>query len=293
MDVVLELVGGLCNSRCVWCFNQYKVAEKIKKGMMSLEKSKIFADLNTHSNISVIPYGHGEALINPDFVEIIKYNIGVGILPKSMHTNLAMNLTPSHFETLCKFKRIVVNVGGGTAKTHYENMKTNMTNVLSNLQEFVRIKQQTQSGIKIEVKMLLNKRNISEVSLLKKEISNIDSRIRVSTYPLYFAASDGDNNDKLKFIEENLTSGVSCRDAWGIQNGLVTVKTKLRRCYGLIPTVRWDGAVNVCCRERYHNGIVGDAFKTPMREIVRSSEYKRAERLGRRRKYVEYCKYCS
>ena len=291
---VVELSGRLCNSECVWCFNQYSVADKIKAGFMSLKNFKRFVNLNKDVNLAIIPYGHGEALINPEFVKIMDYTISEGINFRGIHTNLSMDLTDDHFRVLCCLKNVVVNFGGGSDETQYLNMKTDLKKVLSNLKRLWEVRERLGSKVPVTTKMVINKRNINEVDQLEKRIRGvIPGGLRVRTLPIYFACSDGSNEDKLKFIKENLTSKIRCRDSWRIEDGKAIVETKAIKCNGLVPTVRWDGAVNICCRARYHDGIVGDAFKTPMREIVHSSEYRRVKKLGMRRRYIEYCKYCS
>lgn len=294
MVYVVELSGRLCNSRCVWCFNQYSVAEKIKAGFMSFENFKRFVDLNRGKNLAIIPYAHGDALINPEFVRIMDYAISEGVYLKHVHTNLAMSLTDDHFRVLCSLKNMVVNFGGGKDETQYLNMKTDLKKVLSNLKRLWEVRETLSSKVLIVAKMVINKRNNNEVDLLKKRIREVIPKgIGFGAYPLYFGCSDGSNEDKLKFIEENLTPEISCRDSWRIEDGKAIVETKATKCYGLIPTVRWDGGVNICCRARYHDGIVGDAFKQSMGSILTSSIYREALVLANKRKYVEYCKYCS
>jgi hypothetical protein len=38
---------------------------------------------------------------------------------------------------------------------------------------------------------------------------------------------------------------------------------------------------------------VGNAFRDPMRDIINSKKYINAEKLALKRKYIEYCKFCS
>ena len=296
-QVVVELVGGFCNSRCVWCFTTYKCLEKMNRGMMSLENFARFIDLNRKSPFNIIPFSHGEALLHPDFVKCCELARTNGFPLQHLHTNFALSLTDGHFDTLARFKEVVVNVGGGKSATHYSNMKTNLNAVLSNLQ---RLSQRNSKNIK--VKMVLNIKNIDECDILNHKIKEINPEISVGTYPVYFGPADSDNEDKAVFLRENiitedtahLDKKVLCRDEVDIKkNGRIEVSSKLKKCYGLIPTVRWDGSVNICCRERYHDRSEGDAFAVPLKTIRKSKTYKAALKLGRKRKYIDYCHYCS
>ena len=297
MDIVVELVGGICNARCVWCFTTYKCFDRMRHGMMDFKRFSHFIDLNKNFKFGIIPFSHGEALINPDFVRCCEYAISQDFHLAHLHTNLAMDLTDAHFDILTKFGGVVVNVGGGKPETHHSNTGTDLSKVLANLKNLWNKEPQ-----KLEVKMVVNKRNIDEVGILRDRIQEISPKIPVSAFPLYFGPADSDDKDRRRFFEENLSTPdgekmdkrIDCRDKVKLtKEGRVVVAPKLSRCYGLIPTVRWDGAVSICCRSRYHEAPVGDAFETPMKDILESSTYKKSVKLGLKRKYIEYCKYCS
>lgn len=297
MDIVVELVGGICNARCVWCFTTYKCFDRMKHGMINFEHFSHFIDLNNTFKFGIIPFSHGEALINPDFVRCCNYALSQGFSLIHMHTNLAMDLTEDHLNILTKIGKVIVNVGGGKPETHFLNMGTDFNKVLANLESLW-----DKGPREVEVKMVVNRRNIDEVDILTERIRGISPGISVDTYPLYFGPSDSDDEDRKRFFEENLSTPdgekldkrIDCRDKVKLtKDGTVKVASKLGRCYGLIPTVRWDGAAEICCRSRYHEASVGDAFKTPMKEILESQIYKDTVKLGLKREYIDYCKYCS
>lgn len=265
--------------------------------MMSLENFARLIDLNKKKPFNIIPFSHGEALLHPDFVKCCELARANGFPLQHLHSNFAMALTDKHFDALARFKEVVVNVGGGKSTTHYSNMKTDLNAVLGNLG---RLSQRNSRNIK--VKMVLNIKNIDESDILKHKVKEINPQISVSAYPVYFGPADSDNEDKAAFVRENLTTEgaarlnkeVMCRDEVAVNNkGQVEVSSKLERCYGLIPTVRWDGSVNICCRERYHDRSEGDAFALPLKIIIKSKAYKAAIKLGRKREYIDYCRYCS
>ena len=295
--VVVELVGGHCNSRCLWCFTTYKCRDKMVRGMMDLDNFRRFISLNRDSVFRLIPFSHGEALIHPDFVTCCAYALDNGFPLQHIHTNLAMDLTTEHFDILARFTEVVVNVGGGCPETHYVNTGTNFDTVLANLQDLSKRNPEI-----LKVKMVVNRNNLSELGILKRRIHGIHPSISVSSYPVYFGPADSDDEDRKRFFLENLATEdgnrvnrkIKCRDKVKItKDGRILVSPRLGRCYGLIPTIRWDGSVNICCRARYHERSEGDAFSESLDSIMRSEQYREALKQGRKRTYVDYCHYCS
>lgn len=293
MNVVVELTGGFCNSRCVWCFTTYKCEMSMKRGLMSPDNVKQFLRLNDGFAFDVIPFGHGEALLNPRFVECCRMILESGRRLASIHTNLAMDVSNEKIDVLSKFGKVVVNVGGATEETHFENTGTSLKKVLSNVEQLLK----RQHG-SVEIKMVVNHRNYEEKQALCDIGRNLN--VPVGFFPIYFGPSDSDNDDCAMFVKQNLMMDdgsidkrIECRDNVELDDGVWKVAPASSSCYGLITTVRWHGGVNVCCRVRYDDGIVGDAFAMPLSEILRSEKYGEARRLGLKRQYVEYCKYCS
>lgn len=296
MEVVVELTHGICNSKCVWCFSQYKNANRLVCGFMSLENFKKFTDLNHDFNMQLIPFSHGESLLNPEFIEICEHARSLSnIAIRGIHSNFAMNLTQRYFETICRHNSIVINFGGGTQTTHHQNMKTDLGVVISNVQQLLKTKERLGSGLTIHPKIVVNRRNQSEIEILRGLLKKIGVKEPLQVLPIYFSCSDSDNEDRMRFVQENLIEGLPCRDSWKVVNGKVIVEPIRGECNPpmRVLTIRWNGGVHICCRARYHEGFVGNAFEEPIRKIMASDRYKEAVEQSKRREYVEYCKYCS
>jgi hypothetical protein len=219
-----------------------------------------------------------------------------------LHSNLSFPSLPDDvFDVMTRFERVHVNFGGGTKVTQQLNMKTDIDVVFANLKRLLEAKARNKSTLKINAKMVLNARNITEVNLLRQKIKQLSPKIAFNVSPLIFSLSNGSQADKKRFFEANLATltgevdvRVPCRNNVFLdKNGDVHATPKLKHCYGLLPTVHYNGDVKVCCHAPTSSGTVGNAFKEPMRDIINSKKYKAAERLAVKRKYGEWCKFCS
>ena len=300
--VINTFADGVCNSSCSWCITQYSLRERLLVGKLPFDLFKKFLQLNADDKFPLIPYGLGEPTIHKEFIPFCRYALDEGWSIAGIHSNLASpSLSDAVFDVITEFEWITVNFGGGTKDTQYLNMKTDIDIAFANLKRLLEANAVNKSNLKIRAKMVLNKRNITEVDLLRQKIKQISTDIDFGVYPLYFAVSDGSQADKKRFFEANLATPtgevderVPCRENVSLDSkGDVHTTSKLKGCYGLIPTVHFNGDVTVCCRSRWHQGVVGNAFMDPMRDIINSKKYKNAEKLALKRKYIEYCKFCS
>jgi hypothetical protein len=302
--VVINTFGdGVCNSKCSWCATQYKsVMERTIAGKLPFSFFKKFLQLNSENKFPLIPYGIGEPTIHKEFVPFCRYALDEGWTIEFIHSNLSSpSLSDEVLDVITEFKSILINFGGGTKETQYLNMKTDIDVTFDNLKRLLVAKAANKSNLKINAKMILNTRNITEADLLRQKIKQISTDIDFAVSPLYFSVSDGSPADKKRFFEANLATPtgelderVPCREHVFLdETGDVHTRSKMKACYGLIPTVHVNGDVMVCCRTRWYGGVVGNAFKEPMSDIINSKKYRNAEKLALERKYVECCKFCS
>ena len=300
--VIHTFADGVCNSKCSWCSTQYGVIDKYPIGKIPFESFKKFLQLNADNKFPLIPYGIGEPTIHKEFVPFCSYALDEGWTILEIHSSLsAPSLSDDVFDVMTRFKRVHVNFGGGTKETQQLNMKTDIDVVFANLKRLLEAKARNKSALKINAKMILNTRNITEVKLLRQKIEQLSPKIGFDAFPLIFSLSKGSQAEKKRFFEANLATPtgeidvrVPCRNNVFLdESGDVHATPKLKHCYGLLPTVHYNGDVKVCCHIRGDSGTVGNAFKEPMRDIINSKKYKAAERLAVKRKYTEWCKFCS
>jgi len=293
MKAVIELVSNICNSSCRWCFTQYKSSEVINKCFMTDNNFKKIILLN--KGLKIIPFSHGEALLHKGFNNLITFALKNNCTMNRIHSNFAMDLDKEHFENLVNFRFVTVNIGGATEKTHFLNMKTDFNKVIGNLTKLCAYKKNTKSDVVIELKMVLNKINRKDKEKLKKLGKKIDKCIKVSTFPIYFTTSDSTQAEMKRFYDNNIDERVPCRDIIKEENGLIKVVSKSVNdiCCNHILTVRYNGLVQMCCRPRSQEGIVGDALTTSLIDIKNSDIYRKNLRKLINREYISYCKHCS
>jgi len=68
--------------------------------------------------------------------------------------------------------------------------------------------------------------------------------------------------------------------------------SKSTKCSFLVPTIKWDGKVTICCHDQLSRLNLGDAFQTPLKEIIESRKYRIIEAKGKRR-MLAFCKNCN
>lgn len=294
--VYVEPVCNVCNAKCVWCHLTYKCSEKMKTGMMDVRDYKKFVDLNTGFPMIVRFVLNGETVLHPDFPSFVNYTLDNDIPLGALTTNLAVpDISENTLTAIAKHPRVIINFGGATPETHRLNTGTCLRDVMSNLNRLVKVKQAVNPGLRIIGKMVINKNNINERGLLRDLLSGA---VNVFKFASVGFATNGDNEDRLKFARANLLDGndkklnIPCKSAYSLHNGVLNVKPKRTKCGAGYFAVRFDGAVQCCCNAWYHDGVIGDAFKTPLLKVMQSPAWSRCQEQVKTLKYVERCKHC-
>ena len=157
-------VASVCNLKCPLCPTG-AVKLKLKKGYMTLydfkkvlDKLK-FIDLVTLSN-------WGEALLNPEIIDIINYARSTGKIV-SIHSNLSFNYNENFFNSLVAsgLEKLTVSLDGVSQKNYSEYRKLgNYDLVIQNLVKLVEAKKNLKKrNPRIIWKFLVNRYNESEI----------------------------------------------------------------------------------------------------------------------------------
>ena len=122
IPIILDISSGLCNSSCNWCYVPYLKKDFGLNKFMKYEDVEKIVKLNMGHDFKFYFTGFGEALINPDFFKIFNL-IGKNFKMGSMMTNFSKELTESEIEwMLLKLEKLVIEMGGLSAESRYENM---------------------------------------------------------------------------------------------------------------------------------------------------------------------------
>ena len=290
-QIVVE-TSSQCNVRCSWCWMYY--AQKKDMGLMSFENFKRFIDLNKKyfksHNISVCPYSRGEPLIHPKFFEMIDYAAAQGIRLLEINTNLSMKVD---IERLMEspLPGILVNIGGTTEDTHQKVMSgSNLELVKNNLKKMLSA---NKFNKKIRIKMNATKHNahqLTELASFFKSLGGDPKNATIGTLrftPLANAPKEG----RIAFLKDNVSKEISqyLRFYYDDEGNITSKSTG---CNWLIPSVRWDGKVTLCCHDQLNALNLGNAFHTPVKNIFESKEFKNATAIGKKRGFL-FCKYCA
>jgi len=294
--VYIEPVCNICNAKCVWCHLTYKCAKKMKAGMMDFNKYKKFIDMNVDFPMMIRFVLNGESILHPQFADFVNYTIDKNIELGTFTTNLGVeDLDINVLRAIARHPRVIVNFGGVRPETHFLNMGTDLDVVLDNIRRLKEIKDKINPRLRIVGKMVINKNNIYECRLLRDLLVGIADRFKFANLGF---ATNGDNEDRLKFARANLLDendkklDVPCKSIYLLQNDEMIVRPKRKTCPTGYIVVRFDGGIQCCCNVWYHDGVIGNAFETPLSDIVKTDAWEDCQDKVKRLKYVERCKYC-
>ena len=291
-EVVLE-TSNICNVRCVWCW-MYTSGRK-DMGLMSLENFKKFIDLNCtylkKRHIKVTPYHRGEPLLHPDFFDMLAYGKEKGVEFKEIHTNLSVPLDPQKLIDAPAAPKIFVNIGGIDKETHEKVMPgSDFMKVTGNLKNILEIKDASE---RIFLKMNVTKHNHKQIAELPdffEGLGGIRQNVGVGQLSCCIPA-EATCEERRQFIVNNVSEEIAdylkfTYDAsWNI-------KSKEQKCPYMLPTVKFNGCVTICCRDQLSRLNLGNAFEVPLRKIMRSKKFKMTEALGEK-KLLAFCKECN
>ena len=283
--------NSACNVRCVWCSMQN--FNKFNRGMMSVEEFRGIIERNKdylkEQNYVVEPYFRGEPLIHPDFWEFCEILQQNEIPNGGINSNLSMEIDVNQFK---KYNiSILVNIGGVTKEVHERVMRhSNFELVTNNLRTL------WSNGIPVMVKMNPTKKNYHQLQDLPKFVEKLGGRPScildyTTCSPIPYAMSEEETNiffgdvvcdeirDKLRFTYDE-----SKRDK--------AIKTKVKSCDFQFDTILFNGQFTMCCHDQLGEINLGNAFVTPIKEIVESDAYRRVKEEGRNFR-LKICKECN
>lgn len=141
--------------------------------------------------------------------------------------------------------------------------------------------------------MNLTKHNLHQVNELPQFFKSLggnpdNANVSKTAFTLPKEASKEEADD---FFENNVSKEMKkhLRFEYDKEKNIISKEDK---CNWLVPTVRWNGEVSICCHDQLGNLNLGNAFKKPLEIILNSKKYKIFEKKGRKRK-LSFCKNCN
>jgi sulfatase maturation enzyme AslB (radical SAM superfamily) len=288
--IVVE-TSNLCNCRCVWCWMYF--SKKKDMGIMSFENFKSFIDLNVDflkKAFSIVPYHRGEPLINQHFFDMLDYakqnNVNIG----GIHTNLSLNINIERLAN-APLSYILVNIGGTTQDINQKVMKgSDLELVKKNLKELI---DKNKNKFPISIKMNPTKENLHQIDQLPiffKELGGNPKNAIIGTTG-FSLPNEASKEEVDTFFNNIIREDMNQHLRFTYDNNQ-NITAKVKKCSFMVPTVKWDGKVSVCCHDQLSKLNLGNAFKTPMIEILKSRKYKDAEAMGKKKSF-SFCKECN
>lgn len=281
--VSLELTNH-CNLHCPECPSGAGTMKR-ERGFMDIALfSKVINELRPFL-INANLYFQGEPMLHPGFFNFIEMANGI-------HTVVSTNghfLTGVNAEKLANsaLKKIIISMDGIDQEVYSAYRKNgNVDMVKEGINYLSRAVKESGSSLKIEIQVLVNRHNESQLDDLKTFAEIAGARFALKSMQIY---------DEKEYEEWMPSSGqfrryVTAGESRGIKSSLP------RRCprVWLNPVVIWDGKVLPCCFDKDGNYVMGDLKTQSFREIwhgERSMEFR--QRILSGRETIDICRNCT
>lgn len=284
--------ASVCSNKCTYC-SMYYLGKK-DMGVMSLDNFRKFIDLNAaylkKNRIGVYLQHRGETLLNKNLLAMVKYASEQGVSINQLHTSLSVHFD---FKGLMEsaIPSILVNIGGTTKEVHEKVMRGSDFELLKkNLSECCRLNKYNKP---IFLKMNVTKDNIHQVKELPeffKSLGGNPENVLIWNTSFWIPATL--SKEERKIFLGNVASE-EVKDYLNFTYDQdANIEAKVKACRYLGTAVRWDGKISACCQDKYGFFNLGNAFDTPLQEILSTKEYKTAVEKGKRMEH-EICKDCN
>lgn len=285
-------VSANCNARCVWCW-MFRSPRK-PQGLMKLENFKRFIDINKTyflaKKIGIMPFFNGECLIHPEIFEFFDYIVLNGLRLMDLDTNLGIRIDMPKLMSY-PFKYIRVNIGGTTKDVHEKEMGTSFDIVAENLRQAFKI-----DAGRIFVKMVVTKANFRQIGQLSGFIRDLggvpENKIAAPTG--FALPSLADEKEIKDFFDDVVSEDIKeyLKFDYDLDQPRCGIRAKEKECPYLLNCVTYDGKLTICCQDQFGKIDLGNAFETPMIELVSAPEYKNAVKKAENKGF-DFCVECT
>ena len=262
-----------CNSDCVFC--PHPQMQRIK-GFMDMELFQKIADQCQEIGIDYFTiYGFGEPLLDPQFVDKVRYAKSIGLKRVTTNTNASL-LTPEKSRALIEagLDEIYISFDAATAETFKKiRPALSFVTIENNIKELVRLRVATgKKTPEIVLSFVETPDNKKEVKQYIKKWKSLVDHISISIIHNW----TGELSDKLG-IKNNFAYRDPCRLLW----------TDM--------VISWDGRVPLCCNDYENKTIIGDVEEQSIGEIWGGERLRKIRQHHRAREFTQIaiCAGCS
>lgn len=286
--VKLELSAS-CNARCIFC-PMFR-SEMKPRGFLAYSDAERFADMNADwfnvCKLAVEPFFNGESLLNPNVYDIIDLIVARSIRLGDLDTNLGLVTDISRLARYA-WRSITVNIGGLTAETHVSVMGTDFGLVMANLK---RLLSESDGKFPIYVKMNPTRENIKQIPRLSWFCAQMGGGLRWKDQQTGIPVpSDCSEVEIREFVRRVYDPQEDRYFRFSPTGDSLAVKN--RRCIYQVPCVCSNGDVTICSHDQLRHLSCGNAFVTPLKDVLESRTYKSYQELGSKRN-LPFCKGCN
>nr|QNO55107.1 hypothetical protein MNNOGLJF_00021 [Methanosarcinales archaeon ANME-1 ERB7] len=282
------MLSRVCDANCIFC-PIWKVSSYSERKFMPLQGvKKVAEELSERNYCGVINLGeNGDALLNPDFKEIVKLlNDYVPNASIILYTSAKyLDEQTSHFLLDHGLSHLTLNIDGAS-KTTYEFSKRgcNFEKVRENLKNFIKIRNSSESNCRITIWILPPKRYV-EVRKGKRINISYDADGIINYWSKYLSRKDT-INEVIYFYNwmsrpQKIKRDKSCPLIWEI----------LEKCF-----ISTEGNAYFCCLDYTTKLVYGNILESSIyilwngkkrREIISKIIQKKFDDVG------EPCLHCN
>jgi len=269
-EIIVE-VTNRCNLHCPMCVRTHR---KINEKDLTKDEFSLLLDNIPDNTERVAIAGLGEPLLNPNIIDIVHHCTKKGF-DSVLYTNATLLDLNISAELLRAGLGSIIISFDGTTDTSYEYYRrgANFDRVKANILNFLKIKQELNSKVFVEMQMIVLKHTFPEVKkfLHMWSIDGVDS-IRVKNDHMGVLKEDFDKSSSFLKGKKGL-----CAMPW---RGPATINVQ--------------GELYPCCVASEYNVMLGNVFEHKLEELWHSDlANKLRKNFLNHRSKLPSCRYCN
>jgi hypothetical protein len=146
------------------------------------------------------------------------------------------------------------------------------------------------------VKINPTKKNYKQIKDLPDFIESLGGKKEYAfDYTTSFVINYAMNKEETDIFFENVVCeeiNDRLRFTYDLNKEDKAIKSKKPGCHFLFDTILFDGQFTICCHDQLGEINLGNAFETPLEEIIESEEYKMTVERGKKQQLI-ICKECN